>query len=161
MTPEPKVTPFLWFEKDAESAVRFYASIFPDAKILSESRWGEGGPMPKGTLMSARFRIAGQEFMALNGGPAPKFNDSFSIFVRANTQPEIDELWAKLTEGGGTPGPCGWLKDKFGVSWQIVPSRLLAMLVDPDAAKAQRVGAAMMQMKKLDLARLEAAYAGR
>ena len=156
-----KVVPFLWFGRDAEAALRFYATIFPDAKIGDEVRWGEGGPEPKGTLMAARIQLAGQEFMVLNGGPAPKFNDSFSVFVHADTQAEIDELWAKLTADGGEPGPCGWLKDKFGLSWQVVPTRLLTMLSDKDGERVKHVGGALMQMKKIDLARLEQAYAGR
>jgi predicted 3-demethylubiquinone-9 3-methyltransferase (glyoxalase superfamily) len=156
-----RVAPFLWFRRDAESALRLWSSVFPDARISDELRWGPGGPEPEGTLMVASIQFAGQRFMVLNGGPAPQFNDSFSIFVHADTQPEIDELWAKLTADGGQPGPCGWLKDKFGVSWQIVPSRLLAMLADKDAQRVQRVSAAMLQMGKLDLARLEQAYAGR
>jgi predicted 3-demethylubiquinone-9 3-methyltransferase (glyoxalase superfamily) len=161
MAAPAKVSPFLWFRRDAEAALEFYASVFPDAKVADEMRWGEGGPEPKGTLMAASITFGGQRFMVLNGGAAPEFNDSFSIYVRAETQAEIDDLWAKLCAGGGAPGPCGWLKDKFGVAWQVVPSRLLVMLGDADPAKAQRVGAAMMQMQKLDLARLEAAYAGR
>jgi len=161
MTTTQKAVPFLWFRRDAEAALEFYASVFPDAEVGDESRWGEGGPEPEGTLMGASIRFAGQRFMVLNGGPAPAFNDSFSIFVHADTQPEIDDLWAKLTAGGGTPGPCGWLVDRFGVSWQVVPSRLLAMLTDEDAERVRRVGAALMQMQKIDLARLEQAYTGR
>lgn len=156
-----KITTFLWYDDDAEEAIRFYCSIFPDAKVLAETRWGEGGPVPEGTLMTATFQLAGQEFMALNGGPAFRFNEAISLFVHVNTQREIDELWAKLTSGGGEPGQCGWLKDKYGLSWQVVPDALGKMLADKDPAKAQRVGAAMMQMGKLDIERLKQAYDGR
>jgi predicted 3-demethylubiquinone-9 3-methyltransferase (glyoxalase superfamily) len=161
MPTSQRAFPYLWFRRDAEEALRFYASVFPDAQIGDEVRWSEGGPEPVGTLMSASIAFAGQRFLVLNGGPAPELNDSFSIFVRADTQPEIDELWAKLTEGGGSPGPCGWLKDRFGLSWQVVPSRLLEMLKDGDPSRVQRVGAVLMQMQKIDLARLEKAYAER
>ena len=156
-----KITPFLWFDDNAEEAVRFYCSIFEGSKILKETRWGEGGPVPKGTLMTATFQLAGQEYIALNGGSTYRLNEAFSLFVHCNTQREIDDLWAKLTSGGGEPGPCGWLKDKFGLSWQVAPDSLGEMLGDKDPAKAQRVGAAMMQMSKLDLARLKQAYDGR
>jgi predicted 3-demethylubiquinone-9 3-methyltransferase (glyoxalase superfamily) len=156
-----KITTFLWYDDDAEEAIRFYCSIFPDSKLLAETRWGEGGPVPKGTLMTARFQLAGQEFTALNGGPMYRFNEAISLFVRCNTQREIDELWAKLTSGGGEPGQCGWLKDRFGLSWQVAPDALAEMLGDADPARAQRVGAAMMQMGKLDLERLKKAYDGR
>jgi predicted 3-demethylubiquinone-9 3-methyltransferase (glyoxalase superfamily) len=156
-----KITTFLWYDDDAEEAIRFYCSIFPDAKVLAETRWGEGGPVPKGTLMTASFQLAGQEFMALNGGPAFRFNEAISLFVHCNTQREIDEMWAKLTSGGGEPGQCGWLKDKYGLSWQVAPDALVEMLGDEDPVKAQRVSAAMMQMGKLDLATLKKAYDGR
>jgi len=160
--PKPqKITTFLWYDDDAEEAIRFYCSIFPDSKVLAETRWGEGGPVPKGTLMTASFQLAGQEFMALNGGPAFRFNEAISLFVHCNTQREIDELWAKLTSGGGEPGQCGWLKDKYGLSWQVAPDALGEMLGDKDPARAQRVGAAMMQMSKLDIAALKKAYDGR
>lgn len=160
--PKPqKITTFLWYDDDAEEAIRFYCSVFPDSKILSETRWGEGGPVPKGTLMTATFQLAGQEFMALNGGPMYRFNEAISLFVRCNTQREIDETWAKLTSGGGEPGQCGWLKDRYGLSWQVAPDSLAGMLGDEDPARAQRVGAAMMQMGKLDLERLKKAYDGR
>lgn len=156
-----KITTFLWFDQNAEEAVRFYASIFKDSKVLSEQRWGEGGPLPKGTLMTARFQLEGQQFVALNGGPAYRFNEAISLFVDCASQREIDELWDRLCAGGGEPGQCGWLKDRFGLSWQIVPGKLAEMLGDPDPAKAQRVGAAMMTMQKLDLVRLQQAYDGR
>lgn len=157
MNQTPKITPFLWFDHDAEEAIRFYLSIFDDAKILSETRWPEGGPMPQGSLMSARFQLAGQEFMALNGGPRYRFNEAVSLFVSCKTQQEIDTIWARLGKGG-EPGRCGWLKDKFGLSWQVVPTALGDMLGDKDPARARRVAEAMMGMDKLDLARLQKAY---
>lgn len=160
MTTLPKLTPFLWFDQDAEAAIRFYGGIFPDFALLEQTRWGEGAPLPKGTLMTARFRLAGQEFLALNGGPAFRFSEAISLFVRCETQAEIDDLWQKLTAGGGAPGQCGWLKDRFGLSWQVVPTQLAAWLGDPDPAKAARVGQAMLQMRKLDLAALQRAHAG-
>jgi predicted 3-demethylubiquinone-9 3-methyltransferase (glyoxalase superfamily) len=155
-----KITTFLWFDRDAEAAVRFYTSIFPDSKVVAESRWGDGGPVPKGTLMTAKFRLAGQQFIALNGGPQYHFTEAISLLVDCETQREVDDLWAKLS-AGGEPGRCGWLKDKYGLSWQIVPTVLGAMLSDKDPAKAQRVGAAMLQMDKLDIARLKQAYEGK
>jgi predicted 3-demethylubiquinone-9 3-methyltransferase (glyoxalase superfamily) len=157
---KPKITTFLWFNGEAEEAIRFYSSIFPDSKVLSESRWGEGGPMPKGTLMSARFQLAGQEFMALNGGPQFKFNEAISLFVGCDTQKEIDELWDKLGAGSKSQ-QCGWIQDKFGLWWQIVPNALGEMLQDKDLARAKRVTEAMLQMKKLDIAKLKLAYDGR
>ena len=152
-----KITPFLWFNDDAEAAINFYISVFKDSKILSVSRYGEGTPMPSGTLMSATFQLEGQEFMALNGGPQFKFNEAVSLFVSCETQEEVDELWAKLTEGG-EPGPCGWLKDKFGLSWQIIPTTLGQLLSDPDPVKAQNVMQAMLQMSKIDIGKLKQAY---
>ena len=157
-TSTQKITTFLWFDDDAEEAIRFYSSIFADSKILDETRWGEGGPLPKGTLMTARFQLAGQEFMALNGGPLYKFTEAISLFVTCETQAEVDELWTKLTAGGGEPGRCGWLKDRFGLSWQVIPRGLSEMLADSDPARARRVAEAMMQMTKLDIQRLEQAY---
>ncbi|HEX6810740.1 MAG TPA: VOC family protein [Planctomycetota bacterium] len=156
-----KITTFLWFDNNAEEAIRFYMSIFEDSKILSEARWGEGGPVPKGTLMTARFQLAGQEFMALNGGPLYRFTEAISLYVDCATQPEVDELWAKLTAGGGEPGRCGWLKDKFGLSWQVIPSVLGPLMSDKDPAKSKRVAEAMLQMNKLDIKRLQQAYDGR
>jgi len=161
MSKPQKISTFLWYDDDAEEAARFYCSIFEDSRILRETRWGEGGPVPKGTLMTVTFQLAGQEFIALNGGPTFRFNEAVSLFVHCNTQREIDDLWAKLMIGGGEPSQCGWLKDRFGLSWQIVPDALGEMLADEDPARAGRVTAAMMQMVKLDLARLEAAYGGR
>jgi predicted 3-demethylubiquinone-9 3-methyltransferase (glyoxalase superfamily) len=156
-----KITTFLWFDDDAEDAIRLYGSLFPDAKVLAETRWGPGGPLPAGTLMTARFQLAGQQFLALNGGPMYRFNEAVSLLVDCKDQREIDTLWAGLTANGGEPGRCGWLKDRFGLSWQIVPARMLALLADPDPAKAGRTAAAMMQMGKIDLQRLEDAHSGR
>lgn len=152
-----KITPFLWFDNQAEEAMNFYVSIFKNAKILSVSRYGEGGPGPAGSVMTGTFQLEGQEFMVLNGGPDYKFNEAISLFVDCKTQEEVDELWEKLTEGG-EPGPCGWLKDKYGLSWQIVPSVLGELLSDPDPAKAQRVLKTMLQMSKIDIKALQQAY---
>lgn len=163
-TPMPtpqKITTFLWFDADAEDAVRFYTSLFPDSAVLSETHWGDGGPLPKGTLMTATFRLAGQQFVALNGGPMFHFTEAISLWVDCADQPEVDRLWAALTADGGEESMCGWLKDKYGLSWQLVPAWLPTMLADPDATKAARVTAAMMQMRKLDLAALQRAYDGR
>jgi predicted 3-demethylubiquinone-9 3-methyltransferase (glyoxalase superfamily) len=149
----PKITPFLWFDTQAEEAMNLYASIFEDSKILSINR-------AQGRVMSVLFELEGQQFMALNAGPMYKFSEAVSFFVGCETQAEIDDLWAKLTADGGAPGRCGWLKDKFGLSWQIVPTAMTRMLGDTDAAKSGRVVNVMMQMNKLDLARLQQAYDG-
>lgn len=156
-----KITTFLWFDDDAEEAIRLYGSIFPDSRILETTRWGPGGPVPAGTLMTARFQLAGQQFLALNGGPMYRFNEAVSLFVDCEDQHEVDELWTKLTANGGEPGRCGWLKDRFGLSWQIVPTVLPQLLGDADPAKAGRTAAAMMQMGKLDVQKLRDAHAGR
>jgi predicted 3-demethylubiquinone-9 3-methyltransferase (glyoxalase superfamily) len=152
-----KITPFLWFDNQAEEAMNFYVSIFKNSRILSVSRYGEAGPGPAGEVMTATFQLEGQEFMALNGGPDHNFTDAISFFVDCKTQEEVDELWDKLSEGG-EPGPCGWLKDKFGLSWQIIPRILGELLNDPDPVKSQRVMQAMLQMGKIDIAGLKAAY---
>ena len=152
-----KITPFLWFDDQAEEAANFYTSIFKDSKIVSLARYGEGGPGKPGTVMTATFQLAGQEFVALNGGPEFKFTEAISFYVHCESQEEVDYFWEKLT-AGGEEGPCGWLKDKFGVSWQIVPNVLAELMGDPDAAKAGRVTQAMLQMKKIDIARLWQAY---
>ena len=153
----PKITPFLWFNDQAEEAMNFYTAIFKNSKISSVSRYGDGGPGQPGSVMTATFELDGQEFMALNGGPLFAFTEAISFFVNCETQAEVDELWGKLTEGG-EESQCGWLKDKFGLSWQIVPSVLGELLNDPDAAKAGRVMNAMLQMKKIDIAGLRSAY---
>ena len=152
-----KITPFLWFNDQAEEAMNFYTAIFKNSKIGSVSRYGEGGPGQPGSVMTATFELDGQEFMALNGGPLFTFTEAISLFVNCETQAEVDELWEKLTEGGEEV-QCGWLKDKYGLSWQIVPSVLGELLNDPDAEKAGRVMNAMLQMKKIDIAGLRSAY---
>jgi predicted 3-demethylubiquinone-9 3-methyltransferase (glyoxalase superfamily) len=155
-----KITPYLWFDDNAEEALTLYTSIFDDARITSLSRYGDGGPFPAGTLQAATFELAGQQFMALNGGPHDEFNDAISLFVSCETQDEIDRYWDALLAGGGTPTQCGWLKDRFGVSWQVTPVQLLRYLSDPDPEKAGRTAAVMMTMVKLDLAALTAVYEG-
>ncbi len=152
-----KITTFLTFDNQAEEAVNFYVSIFKNSKVLSMNRYGEGAPMPAGTVMVASFLLEGQEFMALNGGPSFNFSDGISLYVNCETQAEVDELWEKLSEGG-EKGPCGWLKDKYGVSWQIIPAALGQLLGDPDPQKSQRVMQAMLQMSKIDIATLRRAY---
>src|SRR6185503_10409745 len=152
-----KITPFLWFDGNAEEAVNFYVSIFKNSKVLSVARYGEAGPGPKGSVMTASFQLDGQEFVALNGGPQFKFTEAISFWVRCETQEEIDEMWEKLS-AGGAKSRCGWLKDKYGLSWQVVPPILGEMLQDKDAKKSQRVMAAMMQMDKIDISLLKKAY---
>jgi predicted 3-demethylubiquinone-9 3-methyltransferase (glyoxalase superfamily) len=152
-----KITPFLWFDGKAEEAMNFYVSIFKNSKIVSVTRYGEAGPGPKGTVMSATFQLDGQEFYALNGGPMFTFSPAISFFVKCETQLEIDELWEQLSEGGEKQR-CGWLKDKYGVSWQIVLPVLGGMLQDKDAEKSKRVMQAMLQMDKLDINTLKQAY---
>ena len=152
-----KITPFLWFNGNAEDAMNFYTSIFKNSKIGRITRYGDAGPGPKGTVMSATFQLDGQEFMALNGGPQFKFTEAISFFVNCETQEEVDKLWEKLC-AGGEKQRCGWLKDKYGVSWQIVPTVLGQMLQDKDAEKSKRVMNAMMQMDKIDIAGLKQAY---
>ncbi|MBS1724838.1 MAG: VOC family protein [Armatimonadetes bacterium] len=154
-----KITTFMTFNDRAEEAVEFYVSIFQNSKVLKKSYYGEGMPMPAGTLMTADFVLEGQEFVALNGGPSFVFSQAFSLMVNCDTQEEIDHLWDKLTDGG-EPVMCGWLTDKFGVSWQITPRILLEMINDPDPAKAGRATQAMMEMVKLDIATLKKAYDG-
>jgi predicted 3-demethylubiquinone-9 3-methyltransferase (glyoxalase superfamily) len=149
----PTITPFLWFDTQAEEAMNFYASIFKRSKVIAVNR-------AQGRVVSVQCELEGQRFMALNAGPQFKFTEAISFFVGCDTQQEIDELWTKLTADGGSPSRCGWLKDKFGLSWQIVPNSLGRMLTDEDAAKATRAMNAMLQMDKLDLKRLEQAYRG-
>jgi predicted 3-demethylubiquinone-9 3-methyltransferase (glyoxalase superfamily) len=152
-----KITPFLWFDHQAEEAADFYASLFKNSRIVSVSRYGEGGPGPKGTAMTVNFELEGQEFIALNGGPEFTFSPAVSFFVDCATQAEVDRLWEKLTEGGEEV-QCGWLKDKFGLSWQIVPSGLNDLLNGKDAGGSRRAMQAMLQMKKLDLEKMRQAY---
>jgi predicted 3-demethylubiquinone-9 3-methyltransferase (glyoxalase superfamily) len=153
------ITPFLWFDGKAEEAMNFYVSIFKNSKVGSVSRYGEGGPGPKGSVMSATFQLLGQEFIALNGGPMFTFSPAISFFVNCETQEEVDELWEKLS-AGGEKQRCGWLKDKYGLSWQIIPSILGRLLQDKDAQKSSRAMQAMLQMGKLDIKRLQQAYDG-
>jgi len=152
-----KITPFLWFDDRAEEAVNFYVSIFKDSKVVSVNRYGEGGPGKAGAVMAAEFRIEGQEFVALNGGPLFKFTPAVSFVINCLTQEEVDFFWQKLS-AGGEESMCGWLKDKFGLSWQVVPVVLNKMLGDRDADKAARVMKAMLQMKKIVILDLERAY---
>ena len=152
-----KITPFLWFDDKAEEAMNFYVSIFKNSKRGRISRYGEAGPGPKGTVMVATFQLEGQEFMALNGGPHFKFTEAISLVVNCETQDEVDGFWEKLSEGG-SKGQCGWLKDKYGLSWQIVPTALGELMSDPDPEKSKRVMTAMLQMKKLDISGLKRAY---
>jgi len=156
-----KITPFLWYDMQAEEAAELYVSIFPDSKIESISRFGDDVPGgAKGKVMTVTFQLAGQRFTALNGGPTFPFTEAISFFVSSKDQVEVDEYWKRLLEGGGEESQCGWLKDRFGVSWQIVPEVLGEMLSDPDPEKAQRVTKAMLQMIKLDISELQRAYDG-
>ncbi len=153
-----KITPFLWFNNNAEEAMDFYVSIFKNSKVLSVTRYGEAGPGPAGTVMVGTFQLDGQEFIALNGGPQFKFTEAISFSVDCETQEEVDHYWDKLTSGGGEESMCGWLKDKFGLSWQVNPRALGEMLGDKDPEKAKRVMNAMLQMKKIDIPTLKRAY---
>ncbi|WP_394834780.1 VOC family protein [Pendulispora rubella] len=157
MSAKQKIVTFLWFDSQAEEAVEHYLSIFKDSKILDVARSSGAGPQAKGSVMTITFELEGQRFIALNGGPQYKFTEAISLFVNCDTQDEVDALWAKLS-AGGEEGPCGWLKDKFGLSWQIVPARMFEMIHDKDAAKVKRVMEAMFKMKKMDLATLQRAY---
>lgn len=159
-----RITPCLWFDDQAEEAAKFYTSIFKNSKIGRVTRYGEAGAgvsgRPKGSVMTVTFRLDGQEFLALNGGPEFKFTEAVSLIVHCKTQKEVDRMWEKLSDGG-SEGPCGWLKDRFGLSWQIVPTVLSKMLQDKDQGKAERVMEALLQMHKLDIKRLKHAYGGR
>jgi predicted 3-demethylubiquinone-9 3-methyltransferase (glyoxalase superfamily) len=152
-----KITPFLWFDNQAEEAAKFYVSIFKNSKIGGVTRYGEAGPGPQGSAMVVTFDLGGQEFIALNGGPHFKFTEAISFSVDCKTQEEVDEFWRRLSEGG-EEGQCGWLKDKYGLSWQINPTILGQMLSDPDPEKSKRVMEAMLKMKKIDIGRLQQAY---
>jgi predicted 3-demethylubiquinone-9 3-methyltransferase (glyoxalase superfamily) len=155
-----KISPLLWFDNNAEEAVNFYLSIFKNSKVLSVVRYGDAGPGPKGTVMTVKFQIEGQEFVALNGGPKFKFTEATAFIVNCETQEEVDYFWEKLS-AGGEKSRCGWLYDKFGLPWNIVPTVLPEMLGDKDAEKSQRVMQAMLQMDKIDIATLERAYEGK
>jgi predicted 3-demethylubiquinone-9 3-methyltransferase (glyoxalase superfamily) len=153
-----KISPFLWFDTQAEEAVNFYVSLFQDSKVLRVVRYGDAGPGPKGSVMTVEFQLAGQHFMSLNGGPSHKFTEAISLMVHASSQQEVDTLWSKLTANGGEESYCGWLKDRYGLSWQIVPTRFMQMIQDPDQVRVGRVFEAMMKMRKFDIPTLEKAY---
>ena len=155
-----KITPFLWFNDNAEEAMNFYVSVFKNSKVKSVTRYTDAGPGPKGTVMTAEFELESQEFIALNGGPNFKFNESISFVVNCETQQEVDELWDKLTDGGQEI-VCGWLKDRYGLAWQIVPTFVWEAMKRGDATKTNRMMAAVMTMKKLDVAELQRAYEGK
>jgi len=154
-----KITPFLWFNDKAEEAMKFYVSIFKNSKVVTVTRYGDAGPGPKGSVMTAAFQIEGQDFVALNGGPQFTFSPAISFVINCQTQKEVDYFWQKLSEGGKT-NQCGWLDDKYGLSWQVVPTILSKLLADKDPAKSQRVMKAMLQMEKLDIKRLKQAATG-
>jgi predicted 3-demethylubiquinone-9 3-methyltransferase (glyoxalase superfamily) len=153
----PKITPFLWYDHQAEEAAKFYCSIFPNSKLLRTSHYGEGAPGPKGSVMTVEFELDGQRHIALNGGPMFKFTEAISLFVDCKNQQEVDTYWAKLTDGG-EESQCGWLKDRYGLSWQICPTILIEMINDPDKRKAGRVMEAMMKMGKIEIEPLKKAY---
>jgi predicted 3-demethylubiquinone-9 3-methyltransferase (glyoxalase superfamily) len=155
-----RITTFLWFDDNAEEAMNFYLSVFRNSKVVGVSRYGEAGPGPKGSVMVATFQLDGQEFMALNGGPHFKFTEAISLLVNCETQEEVDRFWEKLSDGG-EKSQCGWLKDKYGLSWQIVPTVLGEMMQDKDPEKTKRVMEAMLQMDKLDIKTLKQAYEGK
>ncbi len=152
-----KITPYLWFDNNAEEAMNFYLSIFKNSKVGNVSRYGEAGPGPAGTVMSATFELDGQEFMALNGGPQFKFTEAISLFVNCETQQEVDALWGQLSDGG-EESMCGWVRDRFGLWWQIIPSALGEMLGDKDPQKSKRVMEAMLKMSKIEIQALKDAY---
>src|SRR5476651_1694576 len=152
-----KITPFLWFDDNAEQAEKFYVSVFKKGKVGAISRYSEGGPAPAGSVMTVEFKLLGQDFVGLNGGPVFKFTEAISFVVSCQTQREVDYYWKKLTSGGGKPVQCGWLKDKYGMCWQIVPTALMELMKTKDRARAARVMQAMMQMVKLDIKKLKAA----
>ena len=156
----PSILPCLWFDTQAEQAAAFYTSLFKNSKILQTTHYGAAGPGPNGSVMTVRFQLDGQELMGLNGGPVVRFNEAVSFVVKCETQKELDTLWQQLTENGGAEVQCGWLKDKFGLSWQIVPVALDKLVNDKDPEKRDRVMRALLPMKKLDIAALERAHAG-
>jgi predicted 3-demethylubiquinone-9 3-methyltransferase (glyoxalase superfamily) len=155
----PPVTPFLWFDTEAEEAAKFYVSIFPNSKITGVTRYGKSGPGPDGSVMTVNFELDGQRFTALNAGPQFKFTEAISFVIECQTQEDVDRYWTKLT-AGGQEVECGWLKDRYGLFWQVTPRILLEMIGDPDPAKAERVMKAMLQMKKIEIAPLKQAYEG-
>ena len=155
-----KITPFLWFDNNAEEAMNYYVSLFPNSRILDMSRFGDAGPGPKETMFVGTFELDGRPFMALNGGPGHKLTEAFSLMVNCETQADVDDWWEKLS-AGGYKDRCGWVKDKFGLSWQIVPTVLIELMQDPDPEKSKRVTQAMLKMSKLDIGLLKQAYEGR
>ncbi len=157
---QQKITPFLWFDDQAEEAANFYTSLFDDSRVTNVTRYGPAGPGPEGSAMTVSFELAGQAFTALNGGPEFTFTPAISFYVSCESQAEVDRLWEALTSDGGEESMCGWLKDRFGLSWQIVPTALIELMQDEDAGKVQRVTQALYQMRKIDIAALQAAYDG-
>ena len=155
-----KIHPVLWFDTQAEEAMHFYCSVFKNSKAGKVVRNGDAGPGPKGSVLVCSFELEGEQFTALNGGPHFKFNNAISLVVDCKSQEEVDALWEKLTAGGGEPGDCGWLKDKYGLSWQITPTVLMELISDPDPVKAKRAMEAMMKMTKIDIAKLQEAVRG-
>jgi predicted 3-demethylubiquinone-9 3-methyltransferase (glyoxalase superfamily) len=154
-----KITTYLWFNGNAEEAVEFYCSVFPDSRVTNVARWGEGGPGPQGAVMNIAYELAGQSFIALNGGPQYTFTPAISLFVSCESQAEVDDLWAKLLVDGGKPTACGWLQDRYGLSWQVIPSALVDLMTDADPLASGRVTQALMTMQKIDIARLQRAHA--
>jgi predicted 3-demethylubiquinone-9 3-methyltransferase (glyoxalase superfamily) len=155
-----KITTYLWFNGNAEEAVELYTSIFPRSRVTKVARWGEGGPGPQGSVMNIAFELDGQPFIALDGGPQFKFTPAISLFVSCDSQAEVDAYWSKLLAAGGKPTACGWLEDRFGLSWQIIPTALVELMTDPDPKRSGRVARALMGMQKIDIAALERAHAG-
>ena len=152
----PRITPCLWFDTEAEEAVAFYTSVFPNSRVVDVTHFGEAGPRPAGTVLTVTFELDGQEFVALNGGPEFTFNEAVSFQIACQSQDDVDYYWGKLTQAG-EEGQCGWLKDRYGVSWQVVPTRLMELLEDPDPERSQRAMRAMLEMKKIDIATVEQA----
>ena len=155
-----KITPFLWYDNQAEEAANFYVSIFKNSRVLSVVRYGEAGPGPKGSVMTVEFELEGQKFVGLNGGPHFKFTEAVSFAINCEAQEEVDYFWEKLTAEGGAESQCGWLKDKYGLSWQVVPTAVIEMLKDKDPEKSERVMKAVFQMKKIDISKVKQAYEG-
>jgi len=153
-----KITTHLWFNGTAEAAVDFYSSVFPDLKVTNIARWGDGGPGPQGAVLNIAFEMAGQSFLALNGGPQYPFTPAISLFVTCESQADVDDLWRKFLDGGGKPNACGWLNDRYGLSWQIVPAALIELMSDPDPKASGRVARALMGMQKIDIASLRRAH---
>jgi predicted 3-demethylubiquinone-9 3-methyltransferase (glyoxalase superfamily) len=159
MSRTQKITTYLWFNGNAEEAVEFYTSIFRDSRVTHIARWGEGGPGPQGSVMNIAFELAGQGFIALNGGPQFAFTPAISLFVACESQAEVDDLWTKLLAGGGKPTACGWLEDRYGLSWQVIPTALIDLMSDSDPKASGRVAQALVNMQKIDLAALQRAHA--